>query len=140
MNASCQCHRTTFLTPLPAPLALYICHCLDCRAQSSSAFGISARFPRFALPADAPVASFRRATKSGGFVDCYFCRHCGSRVLHVNSETEMVSVKGGCLEGLGVGELDLRRAVHIWCKRAVVEIPERVRRWEEGEGEGDEGE
>ena len=34
-------------------------------------------------------------------------------------ETEAeVSVKGGCLE-----PLDLRDAVHIWCKEAIIKIP-----------------
>jgi hypothetical protein len=50
MDASCQCGRVSFKTPLPKPLALYICHCEECRRQSSSAFGCSAIFPKFPLP------------------------------------------------------------------------------------------
>lgn len=50
MDARCQCGRVAFKTPLPAPLALYICHCESCRRQTSSAFGTSAIFPRFQLP------------------------------------------------------------------------------------------
>ena len=51
MNASCQCGAIAFKTPLPKPLAVYICHCDECRRQSSSAFGCSAIFPSFPLPA-----------------------------------------------------------------------------------------
>lgn len=50
MEAQCQCGAVRFTTPLPKPLALYICHCSECRRQSSSAFGTSAIFPRFELP------------------------------------------------------------------------------------------
>jgi hypothetical protein len=52
MNASCQCGAISFKTPLPKPLAVYICHCDECRRQSSSAFGCSAIFPAFPLPAN----------------------------------------------------------------------------------------
>ena len=58
-------------------------------------------------------------------MDCYFCQKCGSRLVHVNPGRENVSVKGGCIEGL-----DLKGAIHIWCKRAIVPIPEDAVRWE----------
>lgn len=38
-------------------------------------------------------------------------------------------MKAGCLVGLN-REL-MRTAAHIWCKEAIVEIPEGVERWEE---------
>jgi len=41
-------------------------------------------------------------------------------------------VKGGCIEGLDWGQ-----AKHIWCKRAMVPIPEGVETSEEGPREGD---
>ncbi|MCJ1321548.1 hypothetical protein MMC15_006893 [Xylographa vitiligo] len=125
MNVSCQCSATHFLTPLPTPLIVYICHCLECRRQSSSAFGISARFPRFALPPDAPLSCYTRATSGGGTVNCYFCRKCGSRLVHDNARKDAVSVKGGCIDGL-----DVRGAVHIWCRSAIVPIPDGAERWE----------
>lgn len=50
MEALCQCGAVRFTTPVEKPLALYICHCLQCRRQTSSAFGTSAIFPKFKLP------------------------------------------------------------------------------------------
>lgn len=50
MDARCQCGSVSFKTPLPEPLALYICHCSECRRQTGSAFGASAIFPHFKLP------------------------------------------------------------------------------------------
>ncbi|RKL29709.1 hypothetical protein BFJ72_g11909 [Fusarium proliferatum] len=108
MEARCQCGSVTFKTPLPQPLALYICHCDACRRQTGSAFGTSAIFPRFELP-DTDLLS----------VYSYFCRKCGTRLIHSTPSKNVISVKGGCLDGL-----DWKRAIHIWTKTAMVPIPE----------------
>ncbi|KAK4196925.1 hypothetical protein QBC40DRAFT_309534 [Triangularia verruculosa] len=160
MNASCQCGAIRFKTPLPKPLALYICHCVTCQRQTSSAFGVSAIFPRFSLPAQllqrtgpatttpesTPSTSppetsppetssgrcdanadngssllsvYTRATANGQTLYCYFCKRCGTRLVHATPNKNVVSVKGGCLEGL-----DWKSAIHIWTKSAMVPIPE----------------
>lgn len=49
MEAQCFCGAVSFTTPLPQPLALYICHCDNCQKQMG-AFGMSAIFPQFKLP------------------------------------------------------------------------------------------
>ncbi|CRK14975.1 hypothetical protein BN1723_002140 [Verticillium longisporum] len=82
MNARCQCGSVSFKTPLPKPLALYICHCESCRRQTSSAFGTSAIFPRFTLPETELLNVYARPTASGHTMYCYFCRTCGTRLLH----------------------------------------------------------
>ncbi|KAI0150898.1 Mss4-like protein [Pestalotiopsis sp. NC0098] len=119
MEAHCQCGAVSFKTPMPKPLALYICHCAECRRQTSSAFGTSAIFPRFPLPASEELSCYSRPTPSGHTLYCYFCRRCGSRLLHTTPGKNVVSVKGGCLDGL-----DWTTAIHIWTKSAMVPIPE----------------
>ncbi|KAI0473914.1 glutathione-dependent formaldehyde-activating [Xylariaceae sp. FL0804] len=108
MEASCQCGAVQFLTPLPKPLALYICHCSECRRQSSSAFGASAIFPRFELP-------------KADLLSCYsyFCRNCGTRLIHSAPGKKVVSITGGCIAGL-----DWQNAIHIFTRSAMVPIPE----------------
>ncbi|KAF7863962.1 hypothetical protein EAF04_006927 [Stromatinia cepivora] len=142
--------KVVFKTPLSKPLAVYICHCNECKRQSSSAFGASAIFPRFPLPRPEflavytfvflylfpfpsppqipppphkklitpPPPSKSRPTASGHTVNCYFCKACGTRLIHSTPEKNVVSVKGGCIEGL-----DWKMAKHIWVKRAMVPIP-----------------
>ncbi|PKS09881.1 hypothetical protein jhhlp_004504 [Lomentospora prolificans] len=134
MNVSCQCRSVNFQTPTPQPLALYICHCSACRTQTGSAFGTSAIFPKFSLPADEKLAVY-----------AYFCKTCGTRLVHstpvshhpftspffptpsatlttgnpAKQSKNVVSVKGGCIEGL-----DWSTAIHLWTKSAMVPIPE----------------
>jgi hypothetical protein len=73
--------------------------------------------------------------RTGINIDClcvelgYFCSKCGSRILHAhivdNGDPPVVAVKGGVLDGL-----DFKGALHIFCRSAVVPIPEGVKRWE----------
>ncbi|KXJ91206.1 Mss4-like protein [Microdochium bolleyi] len=128
MEARCQCGAVQFTVPTPKPLALYICHCASCRRQTSSAFGTSAIFPRFALPENDALACYTRPTSATHTLYCYFCRHCGTRLLHSTPSKNVVSVKGGCLEGL-----DWNSAIHIWTQSAMVPIPEGVERYDREE-------
>lgn len=130
MNAHCQCHHITFTTPLPAPLKIYICHCTECRFQSTSAYGITLVFPVFPFPPGLKV--WTRTTFEGREKKCYFCPECGSRILHHVEGQGYVAMKG-CVEGLTAETMD--GAVHIWTRGAVVRVPEGVERWE-GEPEG----
>jgi len=131
MEGQCQCGTIRFTTPLPKPIKMYVCHCLSCRAQSSSAFGISASFPAFSLPESnaADIGVYTYITQSGREKKCFFCKHCGSRIMHSSVGRKYVNVKGGCLHGLDK-EL-LSTACHIWTKRAITPIPEGVEQYEE---------
>lgn len=63
-------------------------------------------------------------------MDCYFCKDCGTRVLHRSrdkegSERGTVSIKGGCVEGL-----DWEGGIHIFTRSAVMPIPEGAKQFE----------
>lgn len=84
MNATCQCGAVNFKTPLDKPLALYICHCHECRRQTGSAFGTSAIFPRFNLPSSELLSVYRWVAwfcerMGGGGVDSYTDMDISSR-------------------------------------------------------------
>ncbi|EAT89662.1 hypothetical protein SNOG_02931 [Parastagonospora nodorum SN15] len=61
MNGSCACGAVAYTTPTTKPLMLFHCHCIDCRKQSSSAFGTSAIFPYFSV-ADNPSGGHSAVT------------------------------------------------------------------------------
>lgn len=123
MDVSCACGAVKFKTPTPAPLKLYHCHCLDCRKQSASAFGTSAVFPFFRLPENPSITHYDRTCDSGRRQRCFFCRGCGSRMMHLyileEGTPDIVTIKGGLIEGL-----DWTGGTHLFCRSAVVPIPE----------------
>jgi hypothetical protein len=139
MEVSCQCGNIQFLTPQTKPLSVYFCHCIECRAQSASAFGTSAIFPASPLfPLTDELKSklkiWTRPTDAGNTLKCYFCPECGSRLIHHGilkdgKERETISIKGGVIKGL-----DWKGVKHIWCKSAVVPIPEGVEKWDKEPG------
>lgn len=154
MEGHCQCSLIRFTTPLPEPIKIFICHCTECRHQSSSAYGISVIFPSFeiadpklprsnsnnissntAVGTDDPATGiYTRQTLTGNRLECLFCRNCGARLIDRIPGEPTLCVKGGCLVGLK--KEMMARAAHVWCKEAVVEVPEGVERWEENPGRG----
>jgi hypothetical protein len=135
MEARCQCRQISFYTPTPAPQTIYICHCTECRAQSSSSYGLTAIFPHFTIraPHSGAISSYSRPNPNGT-TKGYFCTNCGARLLHETVHKdgtvgEMVSVKAGCLVGLTKDMM--RDAIHIWTRSAVVDVPEGVEQYEQ---------
>ena len=114
MTGGCQCGAVRYRISAP-PIALYVCHCLECRRQSASAFGMSLIVPRkgYALTAGDP-RHWSRRTDSGRQLDCWFCADCGTRLYHAWPEDDAtVSVKAGTLDQ----PVDMGRAIHIWTDR-----------------------
>lgn len=115
LAGGCQCASRRYLLTA-APLTLYCCHCSECQAQSSSAFGMSMLVAREALDVDwDTLAVWTRKTDSGNTLDCHFCPDCGVRLFHVGRESsEIISVKAG--------SLDLHKRLtpvgHIWTDSA----------------------
>jgi hypothetical protein len=106
------------------PLALYACHCTECRKQSASAFGMSYIVPResFRVTRGAPACWTRRAD-SGRRLRCFFCPACGSRLWHEREGVaDSLSVKAGSLDE----PVDFSAAIHIWTSRKLpgLDIPE----------------
>src|SRR5262245_32525796 len=110
-SGGCQCGRVRYVAPRQ-PLELYVCHCTECRKQSSSAFGVSfvIRRDTFRVLQGDP-AFYTRQTASGHALECAFCPRCGSRLWHQSSGYPgTLNVKGGSLDE----PVDLTDAVHIW--------------------------
>jgi hypothetical protein len=132
MEGRCQCGQIKFTTPLAAPQQLLVCHCTECRHQSSSTYGMTAIFPSFDIPSPFPdsIAIYTRPNSSGE-TKGFFCTKCGSRLMHQSISRDgtpaaAVSFESGCLEGI-TKEI-MRGAVHIWTKSAVVDIPVMLKR------------
>ena len=112
-TGGCQCGEVRYESG-GEPLALYVCHCRECRRQSASAFGISLIVPPKGLRVtQGAPKSWTRPSDSGGQVECAFCPDCGSRLWHVSvGGPGILSIKGGSLDD----SPDLSEAFHIWTR------------------------
>lgn len=123
LTGGCQCGALRYRVDA-VPSRVYCCHCTECRAQSSSAFGISVIVPPSSVTTTrGQPRIWRRPTASGKVLACAFCAECGSRVWHVNDPAgDEMSIKGGSLDQ----PPDLTTAWHIWTQSKLpgVVIPE----------------
>lgn len=130
LAGGCQCGEVRYELANP-PLDVYVCHCVECRKQSASAFGISVIVRSADLRlVQGTVKRWSRPTDSGAVLDCFFCRACGTRLWHGDLEADAeVSVKGGSLDL----PIDLAGAAHIWIRRKLsgVVIPPGTKTFQE---------
>lgn len=114
LSGGCQCGDVRYESA-GEPLALYVCHCAECRKQSASAFGMSLQVPRadFRVTRGAP-AFWERDADSGRRLRCAFCSRCGSRLWHEGvPPRRTLTIKAGSLDL----PVDATGAIHIWTSR-----------------------
>ena len=124
LTGGCQCGAVRY-TVGEAPLTLYACHCEQCQEQSGSAFGMSLIVPLAGFAIDGPTDHPRRTAPSGNESDCHFCRHCGTRIVHIRVGAERGALKPGTLDRREW----LEPVAHIWTseKQGWTVIPDGVR-------------
>ncbi len=120
LTGGCQCGQIRYQVT-DQPLTLYLCHCLDCQKQSSSAFGMSlwANFDQFELTTG--ILSFWDTRgESGNIKRCAFCNQCGSRIYHTSDKPgDQLSLKAGSLDDT----TGLRPIAQLWTKSAQTWTP-----------------
>lgn len=85
-TGGCQCGAIRYeLRAQPA--GVWACHCSVCRKQSGSAFGISMahKVEDLVFTKGEPAMWTRRA-EAGHLTDSFYCRDCGSRLVHRRQE------------------------------------------------------
>jgi hypothetical protein len=130
LRGGCQCGAIRYeLTQ--APLKLYACHCVECRKQSGSAYGVEMEVAHDAvrLVQGTPV-QWRTRPFIGAEDDCTFCPACGTRLWDRSTLTpNRLSLKAGSLDQ----PVDLTKAIHRWTKFKLpgVEVPKSAVQFEE---------
>jgi hypothetical protein len=110
-TGGCQCGAVRYELS-SKPLALFVCHCTECRKQSASAFGMSLPLPRsgFQVTKGEPKFWTRRGD-SGRQISCAFCPDCGTRLWDEPEDAPDIRViKAGSLDDA----VDMSGAIHIW--------------------------
>ena len=112
-TGGCQCGAVRYECDAQ-PLALYACHCGECRRQSGSAFGMSLCMPAGTIRVTQGAPNFwTRLADSGRRMRCAFCPDCGSRLWHEALDSDYLSIKAGSLDQ----PVDMANAIHIWTSR-----------------------
>ena len=78
-TASCRCGQLR-ATAAGEPVRVSVCHCLDCKKRSGSAFSAQARWPEDQVELDGLSKTWTHRADSGNRITHHFCPECGSTV------------------------------------------------------------
>ena len=80
-TASCRCGQLRARVT-GDPVRVSVCHCLNCKKRSGSAFAVQARWPSAQVQIDGRSNSFVKVADSGNRATFHFCPNCGSDVYY----------------------------------------------------------
>ena len=80
-TASCRCGQLR-ATVTVDPVRASVCHCLNCKKRSGSAFAAQARWPVHQAIIEGSSKSFELISESGNKATFHFCPDCGSDVYY----------------------------------------------------------
>ena len=133
MTGGCQCGAVRYSLD-KMPEAVFVCHCTDCRKQTSSAFALVAVIPEEQFHMDrGKVRTFESVAASGRAKTQAFCPDCGSRIWHrIEWRPGKLSIRAGTLDSPGV----LEPGAHLWTSEKLpwVIVPEGVKTFEKQPG------
>ncbi|MGI8705805.1 MAG: GFA family protein [Sphingomicrobium sp.] len=81
-TASCRCGQLR-ATASGDPVRVSVCHCLDCKKRTGSAFSAQARWPAEQVATEGESKSWSHLGDSGNRITHHFCPGCGSTVHYV---------------------------------------------------------
>jgi hypothetical protein len=78
-TASCRCGQLK-ATVTGEPVRVSVCHCLDCKKRTGSAFSAQARWPEEQVQIEGQSKTWLHIADSGNKITHHFCPECGSTV------------------------------------------------------------
>ena len=82
-HASCRCGQLHAVAS-GDPVRVSVCHCLNCKKRSGSAFAVQARWPSDKVTIAGEAKTFRKVGDSGNWATFHFCPYCGSDLYFTN--------------------------------------------------------
>jgi hypothetical protein len=113
-TASCRCGQLR-ATASGDPVRVSVCHCLNCKKRSGSAFAVQARWPSAQVRIEGPSKTFVMTADSGNSATFHFCPECGSDVYYENNGKfdDLVAIPLGAFDDPWFGS----PAYSVWEKR-----------------------
>lgn len=94
-TAQCTCGQLK-ATCRGEPARISICHCLDCKRRSGSAFSYNASYEADQVSMRGEHGTYRRTGDEGRWADFHFCTGCGTTVFYeIELRPGMVTVPVG---------------------------------------------
>jgi hypothetical protein len=78
-RAACSCGQLAALCQ-GEPVRISVCHCLECKRRSGSAFSCNARFRDADVTVEGRAKEYVRTSDAGNHVTYSFCPDCGTTV------------------------------------------------------------
>ena len=113
-NASCRCGQLR-VTVTGEPVRVSVCHCLNCKKRSGSAFAVQARWPANEVTIEGRSSSFIKTADSGNRATFHFCPECGSDVHYSNEGVfeDLIAIPIGAFDD----PFFLRPGFSVWEER-----------------------
>ena len=130
LTASCRCGQLR-VTVTGDPVRVSVCHCLDCKKRSGSAFAVQARWPIEQAALEGRSKSWSKVGDSGIETSFHFCPECGSDLYYRHASGDMAG-----LIAIPLGMFDdpyvLSPRISVWEERknAWVELVGDIERWD----------
>jgi hypothetical protein len=83
-TASCRCGQLR-TSATGDPVRVSVCHCLDCKKRTGSAFSAQARWPAGQVEIEGQSKTWLQLADSGNRITHHFCPECGS-TMHYTIE------------------------------------------------------
>lgn len=94
-TASCPCGGLR-AAATGDPARISVCHCLDCKRRSGSAFAWTATYAADRVEVSGDQATWERRSDHGRWARFHFCRTCGATVAYeIEVRPGMISIPAG---------------------------------------------
>ena len=113
-TASCRCGQLR-ATASGDPVRVSVCHCLNCKKRSGSAFAVQARWPVEQVSIEGESKSWSLVADSGNRATFHFCPGCGSDLFYdINGKFDgLLAIPLGAFDDPWFG----RPAYSVWEER-----------------------
>jgi hypothetical protein len=99
-RAQCSCGQLAAVCT-GDPVRVSVCHCLDCKRRSGSAFSNNARFPEDRVTFQGRSKEYTRISDAGSRVSYFFCPECGTTVHYkIDVQPGLVAIPVGAFADL----------------------------------------
>jgi hypothetical protein len=99
-RAQCSCGRLAAICE-GEPVRVSVCHCLECKRRSGSAFSNNARFPEARVSFEGTSKAYVRVSDAGNRVTYFFCPECGTTVHYkIDAQPGLVAIPVGAFADL----------------------------------------